>query len=295
MYVKTDLHGHTYCSDGRASPEAYVEFRRELGFQAIAIADHDVMSALPRGARAAKAAGMLFIPAVEVTAFLHFGTDSAEQFHVLAYYPEAFLRTPRFMQSFLYQRGIQVQTHWRAFVLNWIDLLDKDDRIALSSAELEALPPHEFPALQTMIGRILERRSDLFHRFREHHIQFWESNRELFGWAPEEAIDCIRADGAVDIVAHPARYRDKERTHSILLRSSGLEVYTSRHKAEIAASFRSFAEKNRKHWTSSSDDHQNARYVAPACGTPLPTLEKILKTRLPLSLILPKEGSSPPP
>ena len=30
MFVSTDLHGHTYHSDGRATPEEYVEFRRSL-------------------------------------------------------------------------------------------------------------------------------------------------------------------------------------------------------------------------------------------------------------------------
>jgi hypothetical protein len=117
-------------------------------------------------------------------------------------------------------------------------------------------------------------------------VRFWEDDRELFGWEPEEAIDFIRADGAVDVVAHPARYRDKERTEAILRRASGLEVYTSRHKPEVAAEYRAFAEEHDKLWTASSDDHQNARYMKPPAGTPARTLERILRAPLPLDLVL---------
>src|SRR5688572_10736690 len=117
VYVATDLHGHTLFSDGRATPEEYVDFRRSLGMRAIAIADHDVLRAVPRGAAAAAAAGMVFVPAVEVTAFIHFGTRSAEQIHILAYFPESFLRGPRLKVTALHGRGLRVEARWRDFVL----------------------------------------------------------------------------------------------------------------------------------------------------------------------------------
>lgn len=287
MYIPSDLHGHTYHSDGRATPEAYVDFRRSLGLRAVAIADHDVLAAVERGAAAAAAAGLIFLPAVEVTAFLHFGTDRAEQFHVLAYFPARYAVGRRIRETALWRRGVRVQERWRAFALDWLAGLPADDQRALDpEGELDRLPPADFPALQSMIDRIVARRRERFEAFRDHHVRFWEDDRELFGWTPEEAIDFIRADGALDIVAHPARYRDKERTQAILERAGGLEVYTSRHKAEVAAHYRAFAEERGKHWTASSDDHQNARYMKPPVGTPARTLERILRAPLPLELVL---------
>src|SRR5262249_42944232 len=53
MYIATDLHGHTHFSDGRATPEGYVDFRRQLGMRVVAISDHDVLAAVERGASAA--------------------------------------------------------------------------------------------------------------------------------------------------------------------------------------------------------------------------------------------------
>lgn len=287
MYVATDLHGHTCFSDGRATPEAYVEQRRELGMRVISITDHDVFAGVRRGAAAAVAAGVVLVPAAELTAFFHFGTKSAEQVHVLAYFPPDVLATGRLERTYLYRRGQRIQQKWRDFVLGWLSTLPRDAREALDpELELERLPFGEFPPLQTMIDRIVARARPLFEPFRDHHVRFWEEDREAFGWTPEEAIEAIRSDGATDIVAHPARYRDKELTAALLYRATGLEVYTSRHKEDVAAKYRVFAESNGKLWTASADDHQNARYVRPPCGSPLRTIERLLRRPLPMSMIL---------
>jgi len=273
--------------------------------KAIAIADHDVLAGVRAGAIAAERAGMLFIPALEVTAHLHFGQSGEEQFHVLAYYPHDVLEGFQLENKQLYRRGLLVQQRWKQFVLEWMAALPKEDREALDpGGELEKLPPPLFPALQSTILRIVgratphsprdpsiseARRDELFESFRVRHIAFWSSegpNKDLFGWTPEECMEAIRGDGAVDVVAHPTRYRDKDRTLKALEEARGIEVYTSRHKAEIAAYYRELAESKKKYWTSSSDDHQNARYIKPPCGTPLRTLERICKRTMKLATIL---------
>jgi 3',5'-nucleoside bisphosphate phosphatase len=295
MFVATDLHGHTYHSDGRATPEEYVEHRRALGMKAIAISDHDVMAGVRDGAMAAARAGMLFVPALEVTAHLHYGTTDEEQFHILAYYPSDVVEGFSLERKRLYQRGHLVQVRWKELVLDWASRLSSEDRDALGIGEIEALPPPRFPALQSMILRIVERgledsrKTALFESFRVHHISFWSSagpNRDLFGWTPEECIEAIRDDGAVDVVAHPARYRDKERTLAVLDYARGIEVYTSRHKPEVASYYRAIAEAKRKYWTASSDDHQNAVYMRPASGTPLTTVERICRKTVKLSALV---------
>jgi hypothetical protein len=143
---------------------------------------------------------------VEVTSFLHLGTDRAEQFHVLAYFPARFASPPLLRQTALHRRGERVQARWQKFVMDWMDRLGEDDR-------------------------------------------------------------------------------DKERTLAVLGRASGVEVYTSRHKPEIAEQFRAFAEENKKCWTASSDDHQNARYMRPPAGAPVATFERILGRALPIGAI----------
>lgn len=287
MFVATDLHGHTYLSDGKVTPEEYVEFRRELGMRVIATADHDHFAACRRGATAARAANMMFLPAAEITSFFHFGKPEREQVHVLAYFAPEMLDSGKLESTFLYRRGLRVQAAWKAFVLDWLGTLDPADREAIDpEGKLESLPAADFPALQSTITLIVERCRARFDDFQKHHVHFWEDGAELFGWTPFELVEAIRGDGAIDIVAHPARYRDKSLTEELLQTATGLEVYTSRHKPEVAASYRAYAESNRKLWTASADDHQNAMYVRPVCGTPVATLERICRRRMPLSLLL---------
>lgn len=287
--IAADLHGHTRFSDGRATPEDYVEYRRSIGMRLCAVADHDVLSAIPSAALAARRAGLWFLPAVEVTSFLHFGTTEAEQFHVLAYFPPAFAQPARLYRTALYARGQLVQRRWKAFVLDWLSALTNDDRHALDPEQaLEALPDAEFPALQSMIDRISARQHELFDAFRVHHVKFWETDRELFGWTPEEAMEAIRADGAFDVIAHPGRYRDKPRTEKALQFAQGIEVYTSRHRGDVAKRYLEFAEQHRKAWTVSADDHQNARYIRPPCGIPVHTVEKLFGRTLSMDEIMPR-------
>lgn len=287
--IAADLHGHTRYSDGRASPEDYVEYRRSIGMRLCAVADHDVLSAIPSAATAARRAGMWFLPALEVTSFLHFGATNAEQFHVLAYFPPAFVQPARLMRTNLYARGQRVQKQWKTFVLDWLESRTIDDRQAINPDNtLETLSDEEFPALQAMIDRICARKHDLFEPFRHHHVAFWDNGQELFGWTPEEAMEAIRADGALDVVAHPGRYRDKARTEKALHFASGIEVYTSRHRGDVAKHFLEFAERNRKAWTVSADDHQNARYIRPPCGIPVHTVEKLFGRTLTMDEILGK-------
>src|SRR5689334_11153726 len=112
MYVPTDLHGHTLFSDGRATPEEYVDFRRAMGMRVVAISDHDLFAGVRRGAALAAAAGMTLVPAAEITT--HIGVGAArEQFHVLAYFPPDVLLGRRLEQTRLYRRGQRVQAKWR--------------------------------------------------------------------------------------------------------------------------------------------------------------------------------------
>lgn len=286
MAVATDLHGHTYYSDGIEGPEAFVATRLKGGVQVLAVTDHDVLAAVAPAAAAAAARGAILIPALEATAFVGLGTKEAEQIHILGYYPPRRLAEGSLQQSFFYQRGLKVQAAWREFTLDWLAGLVAADRQALDpEGELAQLPAAEFPALQRVLTRIVTRldaqRPQVFRHFIRSHVHFWTGHPELFGWSPEELIDALRADGAVDIVAHPARYRDKERLARVLLGASGVEVYTSRHRPEWAARFRAFAEQHGKLWTASADDHGKAAYVPPPCGTPRWVVERLLDAPLP--------------
>jgi len=274
--IATDLHGHTKFSDGRAEPEDYVAFRAGLGMQVIAISDHDSFAGVPRAATAAVELGVTLVPAMEVTSFIHFGTPRAEQVHLLAYFPPARALDGSLSTTRLGDRAVAASRRWREFVLAWLTDLPEEQRWFIDPDRvLGTRYGTEFPQLQAFLNLVLERNRLVYEDFIRHHVRFWTEGQALFGWSPEEAIETIRADGALDVVAHPARIRDKARMDRVIEGAQGIEVYTSRHKAEIAAGFRARAEASGKHWTASADDHGHVTYIRPPDGTPRRTIERI--------------------
>ena len=271
--VPTDLHGHTRLSDGRAEPEHYVRFRASLGMRVIAVSDHDTFAAVPRAAAAAEELGVTLVPAMEVTSFIHFGTPKAEQIHILAYFPPGYaLETTK-----LGDRAVRVSRRWRELCLAWLTNQPEEHRYYIDPDQaLAKLRGTEFPQLQDFLNLVFDRARGAYEDFIRYHVRFWEADRELFGWTPEEAIECIRGDGGLDVVAHPNRVRDKARMNRVIEAASGIEVYTSRHRHDIAARFRARAEASGKHWTASADDHGHVTYVRPPDGTPVRTIDRIL-------------------
>jgi 3',5'-nucleoside bisphosphate phosphatase len=275
--IATDLHGHTRFSDGRAEPEDYVAFRASLGMQVIAISDHDSFAGVPRAAQAARTHGVTLVPAMEVTSFIHFGTPRAEQIHILAYFPPERAFDGSLGKTLLGARAVAVSRRWRELCLEWLTSIPEEQRYFIDPLRsLANLRGTEFPQLQDFLNLVYDRNRLVYQDFIRYHVQFWDGCAELFGWSPEEAIECIRADGGLDIVAHPVRVRDKERMDRVIETASGIEVYTSRHRHDIAAGFRARAEAAGKHWTASADDHGHVAYMQPPDGTPRNTIDRIL-------------------
>ncbi len=274
--VPTDLHGHTRFSDGRAEPEDYVAFRAGLGMEVIAVSDHDTFAAVPRAAEAAQTLGVTLLPAMEVTSFIHHGSGRAEQVHILAYFPPRRALDGTLGETRLGARAVAVCARWRTLCLAWLEGLPEDQRWFIDpDGALAGKRGTEFPALQDFLELIAARNRLVYDDFIRHHRGFWEDDRELFGWSPEEAIETIRADGGFDVVAHPARVRDRARMDRVIDEASGIEVYTSRHKERVAADWRARAEGAGKHWTASADDHGHTTYLRPPDGTPRRTIERI--------------------
>jgi predicted metal-dependent phosphoesterase TrpH len=67
MPIRPDLHTHSTASDGALSPEALVARAAAAGVDLLALTDHDTTSGLASAARAARAAGIRFVPGVEVS------------------------------------------------------------------------------------------------------------------------------------------------------------------------------------------------------------------------------------
>ncbi|MCL4543099.1 MAG: hypothetical protein M1118_00640 [Chloroflexi bacterium] len=76
-HLRVNLHGHTTGSDGRLSPQEYVDWYAEQGYDAVAITDHNVHTPL----EGLDTHGMVLIAGTEVTAT---GAELGGQFHLVA-------------------------------------------------------------------------------------------------------------------------------------------------------------------------------------------------------------------
>ncbi len=82
MLVPYDFHIHSClspCGEEEMTPNNIVGMAQILGLSAIAVADHNTARQLPAVSRLAEEAGILLIPAIEVT--------TAEEAHVLSLFP----------------------------------------------------------------------------------------------------------------------------------------------------------------------------------------------------------------
>ena len=62
--MKFDLHTHTTASDGTDTPAQLIEHAAKLGFELIAVTDHDKVSGLAEAKEAGERLGVRVIPGV---------------------------------------------------------------------------------------------------------------------------------------------------------------------------------------------------------------------------------------
>lgn len=91
-----DLHIHTTFSDGEFTPSEIIHAAKDLGFDTIAITDHDTASGISEALKAGRNAGIQVIPGIEITIRFRreFFTGSL---HVLVYFSEELFKDRRFL------------------------------------------------------------------------------------------------------------------------------------------------------------------------------------------------------
>jgi predicted metal-dependent phosphoesterase TrpH len=92
-----DLHTHTTESDGRCTPAELVSRAAAAGVTVLAVTDHDTMSGNAAAAAACAAAGLEFVPGIEMTAM-----RDDHDVHVLGYFLDS--ASPELQQFLTQQR-----------------------------------------------------------------------------------------------------------------------------------------------------------------------------------------------
>lgn len=187
-----DLHVHTTASDGQYTPAQIIEKAKEKNISVIAITDHDTVSGLEEGKKAAAKNGLTFIPGTELS--INFPTG---EFHLLG------LGFKKISSSF--QKILDDVISNRQLRNQQIIKLMQNDGVEISMEEMY----EEFPG--RTIGRphfasILMKKGIVKHRqlaFDKYLAKGRPWYVKKIGTNLDEAIVAIRESGGAPVIAHP--------------------------------------------------------------------------------------------
>lgn len=191
-----DLHTHSTASDGEKSPSELVFAAKESGVDVLALTDHDTVDGLEEAARAAKEAGLVFVPGIE----LNIEWPSGE-FHLLGLGLKEI--SPSMRELLFRLRNNRVERNKKIFFALKNDGLDVDygEFAALqgsSHAEDSLGRPH-IAAYMVQKG-IVKNRQKAFDKYLSKGTPFFVD----FEGAPlPAAVKAVLDSGGLPVLAHP--------------------------------------------------------------------------------------------
>jgi predicted metal-dependent phosphoesterase TrpH len=226
-----DLHSHTTASDGSLAPRELVALAKERGLAALGITDHDTVGGLEEGERAARQAGIRFVPGIELSVDYKPG-----QFHLLGYFIDfrhaEFLSRLTYLQDNRANRNVRMLEKMQAFGLP-VTL----EEVRQEAGGGQVGRPHMAMAL--VRKGIVASVQEAFDRYLADGAPCHIPKVKL---GPPEAIDLVHTAGGVAVLAHPKYLRmpDPDALAGELARLrelglDGIEVYYSQHTAAETA------------------------------------------------------------
>jgi hypothetical protein len=229
-----DLHMHTTASDGRCPPEELVARAVAAGIRTMAVTDHDTMSAVPAATAACAAAGIEFVPGIEVTS-VYAGRDV----HVLGYYLNQ--ASPELQETLAFQRAARVQRARE--IARRLEALG-------APVDVDALVKHATTTggkslARPQIARALVEAghvstvADAFDRFLGEDCPAYMPHH---GRSPAEIVEIIVRAGGLAALAHPGTTRRDEIIPDLAAAGmAAIEAYHSAHDAATQEHYRQLA------------------------------------------------------
>lgn len=244
-----DLHTHSSLSDGTTTPAAIAHEAARIGLEGFALTDHDTIAGWDEAREAAAAAGIDFLPGIEITT-KHRGRSR----HLLGYgfdahAPALHAALAEVRESRIGRAKEMVRRVAQDYAITWDDVLGDEEVRTVGR-------PHIADAL-VAAGYFADRTAAF------EQVLFPGSKYYLGTYAIEttQAIDLVRAAGGRSALAHPAAFRQKAPVDASELRElaaeglSAVELEHPEHRAEWIGSVRRAAKELGLIGTGSSDYH----------------------------------------
>jgi 3',5'-nucleoside bisphosphate phosphatase len=252
-----DLHLHSTASDGRWTPDSLTTYLVEHGFKLVALADHDTMHNVPAMKERAMLAGIVLIPAVEVTTrwndrhvhLLVYGVDPDDS------RSQAFMRVLRRQQDQL-----------RTTAERMIELLESHGRFIPSLNDVSM----GFPLTPHRVFTAMIRNGHGGSLFSAHNIIRGLGEPVIVDVPLAETAAAAKEANAVTIVAHPGRddgeglLREAELDAMFAeINIDGIEAHYRSYKDADTDLYRRWAERHGLLVSSGSDSHWPSHPVNP--------------------------------
>ncbi|MBO5327966.1 MAG: PHP domain-containing protein [Clostridia bacterium] len=249
--MRTDLHIHTYYSDGNSSPAEMVALAKQNGVKLISVTDHDNMNGSKEAKEACLNAGIIAVDGIEISAY-----DNAK-IHVLGYNVNADCTAfKRYYEDSL--KGAEER------VLDILKKLSKHG-VHLSIYDVERERKCKFSPLHSSYVARAACRKGYGSNPGRFYVDYLNLGRcaysNLNRPSPKEAVKLICDCGGVAVLAHPGRIDfDSDRKINLIkeLKDCGLggiEAVYSAHTDSETAYYKEIAEKFSLLVTGGSDTH----------------------------------------
>ena len=278
--MKTDLHIHTYYSDGVFSPEKIVDTAIDVGLQAIAITDHDNVLAYDDAKNYLKEKGLEdkleIIRGIEVnTLYKNY------EVHILGYFMNP--------ENSDFQAMLKTQQQARIKqTKEIISLLAKKEGIKVKFEDIKKLVaeggsigrPHIAKAITNAGGtaNIMDAYAKYIHVDSPVYVQ-----RKTV--SPQDAVEIIYDAGGIPVIAHPHDIDIAETLIKELMNYGlrGIEAYHRKHSPACVEYFSSMAEELGLIVTGGSDFHtpniMNGQIILGRSFVPEWVYDKLIKEK----------------
>jgi hypothetical protein len=254
-----DLHTHTTASDGRCTPAGLVARAAAAGVAVLGVTDHDTIGAADAAAAACEAAGIEFVPGIEITA-----VSREVDVHVLGYFLD--VSSPA-LRAFLVEQRLRRVERLRAIVAR---LARFDIHLDADALVQPAIDDPSTSAGRPWIARALVAAGHVAST----GVAFdkWLSRgRPAFvprlAAPPEEVFARIHDAGGVASLAHPGLLRRDEWIPAFVAGGlDALEAYHTEHDANATARYLDLARRYGVRVSGGSDFHGDESHGAPQPG-----------------------------
>ncbi len=254
-----DLHTHTTASDGRCAPAGLVARAAGAGVTVLAVTDHDTVGAAADAAAACEAAGIEFVPGIEITA-----VSREVDVHVLGYFID--ISSPA-LRAFLLEQRLRRVERVREIVarLACFDIhLDADALVQPAIDDPSKSAGRPWIARALVAAGHVPSTGVAFEK--------WLSRGQpafvpRLAAPPEEVFGRIHEAGGLASLAHPGILRRDEWIPAFVAAGlDALEAYHTEHDANTTARYLELARRHRVRVSGGSDFHGDPSHGAPRPG-----------------------------